>query len=161
MLVVQRKKWLSGGFYLYQPLKLGNNDFKVTTITGDEMFKTNETSSKRGMSTLGSIFAVLVIAFVLLLLYTMVTPFSANWKLANMLKGIASQSTNMETDEQIKEYAIKALHQQGYMFTDKEIDVSRKGRDVFLEVKYQVLVEIPLTDLGFHMNFTQDGSSSL
>jgi|GEM_PF-4288898 len=115
--------------------------------------------SRKGMSQIQTFLVVIIIMLFVLASYLFFPPTYANWKLGNMLRGIAQQSTNMDNTDQILVLTLETLQKQDYYFTPDQFRISKEGRITHIDVNYEVPIKIPLTEFGFVVTFNQHGTN--
>ncbi len=115
--------------------------------------------SRKGASSLQNLLITAIVLAVIVGLYVFVPPYFNNWKLGNMLRGIANSVQAVEDTERIRLMALEELQSQGYHFEPEQMQVAKSGRIISLRVEYDVQSVVPFTGVVFDFHFTQSGSN--
>ena len=118
------------------------------------------TGRRNGSISLGGLLALLVIGAVVMALYLFVPPYFGAWKLSSLLRGVCVKAENLETAEQVKDYAIAELGKQDFHFKPEQIKVTHVDRVTTLDLNYVETVRIPFTDVEFQISFEKHATNA-
>jgi hypothetical protein len=99
------------------------------------------------------------VVLVVAVIYMFVPPIFENWKLGNMFRSIAAQSSALENAEAVKLYALEELQKQNYHFKPENLQVVKEGRFVQLSIEYPVAIGLPIVGPFFQLRFSQQNDN--
>lgn len=108
---------------------------------------------RKGFISLGTLIWLLLIGAVIMGLNLFVPPYYDAWKLSGLLRSICQKAENLETPEQVKDYAIAELGKQDYHFKPEQMKVTHVDRITTISLSYVETVRVPLTDVEFQLSF--------
>lgn len=113
-----------------------------------------------GMKTVRGIGGVVIIFATIYVLWNMVPPYFANYKLEDFVTSESRLDTyNTKSEDQIRETVFQKARESDIPVSREQIQVQRGGNSVTIEVKYTVHLDFPIhpVDLQFKASSKNKG----